>query len=150
MQKAKEVIIMKELKKLNLKGGSTMLADNTYVSYCSHWRKYKRKMKETEGTPEFKYWELQLLNMEMKILNGGRKVPEEKKIGVIQNNGGEVEVGVIPAENSRVTALKNAYKLAVKLGDEPMIVRFREELRKLGVEMKDEEPTEPGSGNNAA
>lgn len=114
-----------------------MLADNTYTSYCSHWRKYKRMMRETEGTPEFKYWENQLTGVEIRILNGGREIPKEKDAPpvVIPNTQKTLSSALPAATSAEVTSARRAYESAKKLGDEKMIARFAERLRELGEEV---------------
>jgi hypothetical protein len=114
-----------------------MLADNTYTSYCSHWRKYKRMMRETEGTPEFKYWENQLTGVEIRILNGGREIPKEKDAPpVVIPNTQKTPGSPLPAATSAdVASARKAYDSAKKLGDVKMIARFAERLRELGEEV---------------
>jgi hypothetical protein len=114
-----------------------MLADNTYTSYCSHWRKYKRMMKETEGTPEFKYWEEQLTGVEIRILNGGREIPKEKEAPavVIPNNVRQSPTLPLTASNEVASAMR-AYEIAKRSGDEKMIQRFEKRLKQLGVEVE--------------
>jgi len=120
-----------------------MLADNTYTSYCSHWRKYKRMMKETEGTEEFKYWEEQLTGVEIRIINGGREIPEEKKTSpiIIPNNGKQTST-LPPAASAEVAAAQKAYELAKNMPDSPMrtdmMKRIGAKLKEFGVDLKEE------------
>ena len=119
-----------------------MLADNTYTSYCSHWRKYKRMMKETEGTEEYKYWEGQLTGVEIRILNGGREIPQEKEKAplVIPNN--KKTSTLPPSSSEEVAKTMQAYERAKNMADSPMrtdmLKRIEAKLKEQGLEVESE------------
>jgi hypothetical protein len=127
-----------------------MLADTTYQVYCSNLRKYRKKVKETQGFEDQKYWEKQLLRMEARILCGGRPLPEEKEESVVVPNNAVVTASPQLELSREAKSYLIAYKMAMKNGDVKAAERFKEVLQKLGIEVKDEGSSEPTSGNGNA
>jgi hypothetical protein len=119
---------------------ATMLADNTYTSYCSHWRKYKRMMRETEGTEEYKYWEGQLTGVEIRILNGGREIPQEKEKAPLVTPNNKKTSTLPPSSSEEVAKTMQAYERAKNMADSPMrtdmLKRIEAKLKEQGVEVE--------------
>jgi hypothetical protein len=121
------------------------IKDNTYQTYCSRLRQYRRAVEDAKlagDTEKLEMWQKEVIRMEARLISIGREVPpkdEEVKDPTTVNK--EAELRKLSYQKEFEMYL-TSYRWAKNNGNKQMMENFKGVIEKLGYKLPpgEEEP----------